>query len=408
MLRAYLALPRLIHVLVFGAFVNRAGAFVMPFLALYVSGHLRLGPRVAALALGAFGIGSLGGSLIGGQLADRWGRRTVMAGSLFGTALMLLLLSRARSGPEIVVATLLLALISDMYRPAVQAFIADVVPAQQRVHAFALIYMAINLGFAVAPVAGGMLAERSYSLLFYVDASTSAAFGLLILFALPETLPEVTPSERLRQNDAFLPAMRQVLSHRLFVLFCVGLFLVTLTFAQAFSTLPLFMAELGVGQKTYGRIIAINGIMIVVCQVFVTSFAARVDRALALSLSAVLIGAGFGLNAFVSTPVGLVASVVVWTLGEMVQAPLVGSVTAELAPVRLRARYMSLTQLSFATAAALGAPLGGHLLGSIGSRKLWLLVALVAFVGAALDLTLRRALSAHRARETPSVPPSLV
>ena len=225
MLRAYRDLPRSIHILVLGQLVNRAGAFVLPFLALYISERLGLGPRIASLALGCYGVGSLVGSLAGGQLADRFGRRTVMVGALLGSAACLVLLSRARSAPAVLAATLFLSMVGDMYRPAGQAFIADLVPVEQRVHAFSLNYIAINLGFAISPFVGGMLAERSFSLLFYVDALTSAIFGVLIALALPESLPPPTASQRARPRDGFLSASGRILRHGIFMAFCAALFL---------------------------------------------------------------------------------------------------------------------------------------------------------------------------------------
>jgi len=383
-LRAYRELPTTIHILVLGAFVNRAGAFVLPFLALYVSARLGLGPRIASLALGCYGVGSLVGSLAGGQLADRFGRRTVMVSALLGSAVCLVLLSRARSAPAVLAATLFLSLVSDMYRPAGQAFIADLVPVEQRVHAFGLNYIAINLGFAVAPFAGGMLAEHSFALLFYVDAITSALFGVLIAVALPESLPPPTASERARPREGFLSASGRILGDRVFVAFCVALFLVTVCYAQAFATLPISMSELGITEKTYGRVIAVNGIMIVALQVPMTAMVARMDRANALFVSAILVGTGFGLNAIAGTWIGLVGGVAVWTFGEMMQAPLVGPIVADLAPSALRARYMAFSGVAFSTAAAVGSALGGHFLAGYGRELFWPGVAGVAYLGAVL------------------------
>jgi MFS family permease len=395
-LRAYRDLPRSVHVLVLGAFVNRAGAFVLPFLALYVSVRLGLGPGVASLTLGCYGVGSLVGSLAGGQLADRFGRRVVMVGALAGSALMLVALSRFRSAPAVLAATFGLSLVSDMYRPAMQAFIADVVPVEQRAHAFGLNYLAINLGFAVAPFVGGMLAEHSFSLLFYVDAVTSGLFAALIALALPESLPAPTPSQRGQPREGFLAASRRILRHGVFVAFCAALFLVTLCYAQAFATLPLSMNALGIGEKVYGRIIAVNGMMIVAFQLLVTSAVVRFDRTLMMALSAVLVGTGFALNAFAVTWLGLVGAVVVWTIGEMMQSPLVGPIVADLAPTPLRARYMAFSGFAFSGGAALGSVFGGYLFAAWGRVWFWPGVGSAAFLGALVFWGLRRPLRSAR------------
>src|SRR3990170_2622047 len=65
------------------------------------------------------------------------------------------------------------------------ALLADLVPPQQRVTAFALYRLAINAGFAFGPAAAGFLADRSFFWLFLGDALTSAVFGVVALVALP-------------------------------------------------------------------------------------------------------------------------------------------------------------------------------------------------------------------------------
>ncbi len=392
-LRASRELPRSIHILLLGTFVNRAGAFVLPFLALYVSVRLGLGPRIGSLALAAYGIGSLVGSLVGGQLADRYGRRTVMVASLVGSALCLLALSRAQAVAGVLAASFGLSLISDMYRPAGQAFIADVVPAAQRVHAFALNYIAINLGFAFAPFVGGILAERSFALLFYVDAFTSAFFGLLIAFTLPESLAPPTESQRVAPRESLLRAWGRIFRHRVFMLFCLALFLVSLCFAQALATLPISMNELGIGEKTYGRIMAVNGVMIVLLQLPITAFVLRMSRSTALCMSAVLVGTGFGLNSVAGTWVGLVGTVAVWTCGEMMQAPMLGPVVADLAPAPMRARYMAFSGVAVSLAVAVGSMLGGHFFASYGQALFWPGAAMTAFVGGSIFLALGKRLA---------------
>ena len=63
----------------------------------------------------------------------------------------------------------LLGLTSNTSRPAFAAMTADIVPPADRVRAFSLNYWAINLGFAIAPALGGVLATSGYLTLFLVD-----------------------------------------------------------------------------------------------------------------------------------------------------------------------------------------------------------------------------------------------
>ena len=95
------ALPRGAWILFFGTFLNKFGTFVVPFLAIYLTG-LGYTTAQAGMAIGGYGIGSLAASLLGGYLADRLGRRKTIVLSMFSGALVMLCLSQAHGLPVII------------------------------------------------------------------------------------------------------------------------------------------------------------------------------------------------------------------------------------------------------------------------------------------------------------------
>ena len=132
------ALPRGAWILFFGTFLNKFGTFVLPFLAIYMT-RLGFTASQAGLAIGSYGVGTLGACLLGGYLADRLGRRRTIVLSMGSGALALLILSQVRSLPLIVLFSGLAGLTAELYRPASTALLADLVPAGQRVTAFAAV-----------------------------------------------------------------------------------------------------------------------------------------------------------------------------------------------------------------------------------------------------------------------------
>src|SRR5262245_58819343 len=92
------ALPRGAWILFFGTFLNKFGSFVLPFLAIYMT---RLGYTIpqSGLAIAGYGVGTLAASLIGGHLADRFGRRKTIVLSMFSVSVVMVALSQARSLP---------------------------------------------------------------------------------------------------------------------------------------------------------------------------------------------------------------------------------------------------------------------------------------------------------------------
>ncbi len=403
---AYRDLPRAVHLLCLGTLINRAGTFLIPFLAIYMRDALGLPADVATRAIGALGLGSIVASLAGGALADRIGRRTVMLFGLIGSASVLLVFGSLHTPAAVMTAAFCFSLLGDMYRPAASAMLADLVEPARRGHAFGLMYVAVNLGFTIGAAVGGVVALYSFQWLFWGDAMTSCAYAVIILVVIRETLPGVTvaatapaaaralpparaagssggeasqpaPSSPTLPTDAgsnyvsLRDALSTIARDRVFLLYVLAMFLSAMVFMQFMSSLPLYMRSVGITTDRYGLIVGLNGAMIVVLQLPVTSFLTRFDRGRVLALSALLTGIGFGLMGFATQVWQLTALVVLMTVAEMMQAPLMQAVVGDLAPPALRGRYMGALSVCFASAVMIGGPLGGWTLTHLGAQVLW-------------------------------------
>ncbi|MEP0845421.1 MAG: MFS transporter [Phycisphaerae bacterium] len=409
MLREYLDLPRAVHILCLGSFINRAGTFVIPFLTIYLRDQLGLGIEFATTAMGLCGVGAILGALIGGHLTDHVGRRAVMLAALFVGPLFLIVLAFLTTGPAILACLLCFTLVSDMYRPAASAMIADLVEPLRRPQAFGLMYVSINLGFAFGPAIGGLIADYSFRLVFFGDAATTFVYAMIVLLLIRETRAALPGSGGATDGESgagrtapaepgFVEALRTILRDRVFMRLCFGSLLIALVYMQAMSTFPLFLQGVGIGPAVYGRIIATNGLLIVLLQIPVAALVARWDRGWALVLAAVLTAIGFGLHGAASTPWQFVLAVAVWTVGELMQVPLLSPIVAELAPAALRGRYMGMLSMSFSGANMIGAPLGGLVLTRLGGYFLWPICTALGLLAAIVYLTIRRRVSGFAAR----------
>ncbi len=373
-LRAYADLPVPVRLLCLGSFINRAGSFVFVFLTIYISEQLGFGITYAANCFGVFGLGSIISSLAGGQLADRIGRKPVMVFALLGGAAALVLLGIVRDRWGFLGLIFVFSLAIEMYRPAASAMVSDLVSAAERPLAFGLMYIAFNLGFACAAPVGGLLAQFSFKLLFWGDAATTAAYGLIILFFIKETHPKLTRGRRteLQPSDVgLLDAVQHILRNKTFLLIALATFLTSLVFIQAFSTLPIHMNQLGFSKRDIGLFLSTNGILIVLCQLPVTHMLNRFERVGVILAGELLLAAGFGLTTFAVTGPMFLITIAVWTMGEVFQAAFKQSLVADLAPVQMRGRYMGAYSLCHAVGLSVGAPLGGRIFDRWGSHVLW-------------------------------------
>jgi len=128
------------------------------------------------------------------------------------------------------------------------------------------------------------------------------------------------------------PAARGVLRDRLFVGVVAGNLLLALVMAQASSGLPIAMARDGLSATTYGRVMAVNGLLIVACQLFVTRLLRGWAPARTLIVSTVVVGLGFALTTFAHSALWYAGTVAVWTLGEMFSSPSSQALSAALSP----------------------------------------------------------------------------
>src|SRR5438552_7775858 len=383
------ALPRPAWILFLGTFLNKFGTFVVPFLALYLT---RRGYSMtdAGLAVGAYGVGVFLASGLGGHLADAIGRRKTIVLSMFSGAIAMLLLSQARSLTGIVFLTALTGLAGELYRPASSALLADLVPAGQRVTAFSAYRMAFNAGWAFGPATAGFLAERGYLWLFVGDAITSVLFGMVAFFALPRGV-------RSQQAESKWSDALQVLRYdRKFHQVLAASFAIALVFFQISSTYGLFVTQLGFSAATYGAIISLNGVLVVFCELPISTITRRFPALRVIGLGYALVGIGFALNAFAHTVPALIVAMIVVTFGEMLTIPVSVAYVADLAPPQMRGRYMGAFGLTWALGLTVGPSLGMALF-HYGPAALWLSCGALGLLAAAIILagTLRPALICH-------------
>ena len=135
----------------------------------------RLQPAFAGLVIGLWGAGGAVGTLVGGVLADRWGRKPTFLTALYGGAGDDAGVGFARGRSRSRVAVFVLGMVSEASRPAMQALMIDIVPERDRMRAFSLNYWVINLGFAFAATPAGLVAGVDFRLLFVLDAATTVA-----------------------------------------------------------------------------------------------------------------------------------------------------------------------------------------------------------------------------------------
>jgi len=400
-------LPRTFWYLWAGTLINRVGSFVIVFLTIYLTTVRHFTPSQAGLIMGFWAAGGALGTMVGGVAADRIGRKvTLISGQLAGAA-TLVVMAFVTHYWAIAGLAFLYGLAADGARPAFGAMMVDIVPERDRLRAFTLNYWAINVGFAVAATLAGLAAQADYHLVFLVDAGSTVLTAVFLLLTIPETRRARTAAPVAAAGRGGLAS---VFADRVFLTFAGLNVLMAFVFLQHLTTLPIAMTADGISGRTYGYVIALNGVLIVLGQLFIPRLTRGLSRTRMLAIASVVMGAGFGLTAFADTPLFYAATVLTWTLGEMVNAPANSTTIAALSPPDLRGRYQGVFSLSWSVAGFVAPIAGGFLQEHVGNTFLWLLCAGVGVVVAAAQVASgparERRAAILAAASAPATPPA--
>jgi len=402
--------PRPFWVLFWGTLISSSGsALVFPFLTIYFRQRFEMSMTTIGLYLSANAfVGLLSGAL-GGSLADRFGRRNVMAASLLMTALITLGWGLATALPVLLVLIVLSGLSGALFHPASSAMVADLVEPEKRAEAYGLIRVIANLGVVIGPSIGGLLAARSYLVLFICAAVAEFIFFIIIITMLPETKPEGSDEGVAAGGGmSYAPIFRDLP----FLAVCAMSVIAVLVYVQMNTTFPVYVKEqFGIPEDQYGLLIALNALMVVTMQFSITRWTNRHRRTSILALSAGLYAVGFGALGLARNVWQFAICVAIWTIGEMTMIPVRSALVADMAPETMRGRYMAVSGSSWSIGFMLGPLAAGLVSDSLGMVNVWtfafLLGALAAVGFLALGRVMPASVNAPQGSETTALIPEV-
>ena len=222
---------------------------------------------------------------------------------------------------------------------------------------------------SIGPAVGGYLAEISFPAIFRVDGTTSLlGFAVLAMTGFKVAEHAVTAGTEGAPGPRSRPGYTDV-QLLAFLAACVPLAAV---FFQHEGALPLdVVRDLGLPASFFGWMFTINTVLIVLFEVRLNLKTAHWPHQKSLFIGGLFIAVGFGAMAFCRTGPAIAATVVVWTIGEMILLPSMSNVVAELAPADRRGEYMGLYSMSWGIAFAIGPWLGTFGLERFGRVSLW-------------------------------------
>lgn len=333
-------LHRGIKAIFFIQIVNRMGDFVIPFLTLILTQVQGMKPAEAGLVVSlATALGSAGG-LLAGRLSDFLSRRDVLLCFLGASGLLLAFAGFAPASLGALVAIVASEFFVGAMRPTLGALVADLSDPSSHRAAFSLSYLGINLGVAVGPLLAGWLFQHSVNWLFWLDAiSTGAALILLVRFVPRRSS---VPS-RDSTSSVALSTLLQFFRHPVLFPFSLLMLVYNLVYSQMIFTLALQLVALfgEQGPPAFGLVWAVNAVAVLAF----TPLAFRATRTwtnlIAMAWGLFFLAVGTSVFLFGPDLMGVLASALLWTAGEVLVSIHYGELVTAHSPPEVRGRFQA-------------------------------------------------------------------
>ncbi len=356
--------------------INRSGTMVLPFLTVYLTTKLGFTLAEAGLVMAFFGGGSVLGSYLGGRLTDKFGYYPVQFWSIVLGGLMFFPLLLLTQLAHWCIATFLLATVADAFRPASMTAIAVYSKEHNRTRAYTLVRLAINLGWAIGPVIGGLLAATvGYSWLFIFDGLTCVAAGIYLRMALKEKKQKISENDKAVETVPST-SVRSAYKDGWILLFLACNIFTMIAFMQLFSTLPVYFKDhFLMNEFQIGLVMSINALLIFGTEMpLIYKLENKANKLRIIAIGTLCIGLSFLVFNIIGWIGVVIISILFITIGEMLNMPFSNTIVAERANEKNRGQYMGLFTISYSIAHIFAPILGTGVADYYGWTAAWYLL----------------------------------
>ncbi|MDR1431124.1 MAG: MFS transporter, partial [Propionibacteriaceae bacterium] len=339
------------------------------------------------------GFGGLFSVFLSGAAADFLGEKKVLGIVIAGQAVSAFAIPHLEGFAALAVGFFLLGFFINGAQPVFSSLIVRSMPVREWTQVYAAEYWALNVGFAITAIGGGWVAAWDYAWLFYLEAILTAVALGLVIWKLPQTggsrrrRADIPPSPCgiVRRAVRVLDRVLVAAQDKLAVALISATFLFTLCLSQMTAMLPLDMEQAGFSPDQYGYVIFWNGAMLGLFQILTGKVLANRPQMRVLVAAALVSAVGYSLLAVTANQLWFVfGCVTIWTLGEMLDAPVRNAVVSSLAKPGSRGRYMGLLSAALTAGYCFGPLFGGWVLEQFGRSVLWISVGLLSVLAAGI------------------------
>ncbi|MFX1307620.1 MAG: MDR family MFS transporter [Promethearchaeota archaeon] len=378
----YKEYPNAFKVLTLATFIDMLGSFLLyPFYALYITEHFGVGMIEVGILFSILAIGNMFGVVIGGALADKYGRRAMILIGLIVSGIGSIFMGLVNNLNTFYILAGFLGLIGNFGRPARQAMVADLLPKEKQAEGFGILRVAFNLSAVIGPILGGLVATQSFLLLFIADAVSSLITAVIVYLVIPETIPQKLDKDRDENVMKTIIGYKEVIKDWKYMLFVSVAAITVLVYMQMNSTLSVFLRDVhGFPAQSFGLLLSLNAAMVVVFQFWITRKISKYAPMKVMAFGTIFLMIGFGMYGFISDVYLFFIAMIIITVGEMIVFPVGQSTAASFAPEDKRGRYMAVYAFQWNIPNLFGVLAAGLVMENLGVNWVWYFAGILSLL----------------------------
>nr|WP_280922046.1 MFS transporter [Paenibacillus sp. PvR133] len=364
-----------------GTLFSRIAYFMcMPFLAIYLTSIKGIPASVAGIILASSALVGVITSFWGGVLTDQYGARKILISTAVVWALVFFSFTVASSALQFFIINVLNGICYSIFEPATRKVLSDYASEGNKLMVFNFRLTALNLGAIIGPILGIALGKNSSILPFVLLGTMYLLYGFSILLTLKEngTVEKGTQKSEVK----LVPALKVIFTDKVFMWTLVGTIFTFTGYSHLTSTLPQYFSEPSIftkGVETFSILLSVNGFVVILIQYPVVNLMKRFTPFISIALGNVLISLSLVMFSLSHHFVYLIATMVVFTVGELLLGAMIDFLIDELAVESLKGTYFG--AISFMRLGnALGPMLGGVGISVLGFGKSTLLFSILAVI----------------------------
>lgn len=363
---------------------------VLPFLSIYITESLGFDIQQTGIILSFFGIGSMIGSYLGGRLTDSLGAFKVQIISLFGAGLCFFILMYLQTFWMLAFGILITTILTDMLRPANTSAVSQYSKPENFTRSFSLNRMSVNLGFAIGPALGGLLASVSYAFLFIADGTTCILAGIVFYFYFRNRKTNSIPMHERKHINA--EQSISPLKDIYFIGFVVLCCFYAMAFLQLLSALPLYYKQVhNLTETGIGVLLGFNGLIVFLFEMItVYSIEKKYKPESLIVFGTLLLAASFVLINIYPTIAILYIAMLLMSFSEIFSMPFMISFAVHRASDKTRGSYVGLYTLGWSIAFIVAPYISTMIISKWNYTVLWWVVSVFCLVTALLFYILLR------------------